>query len=414
MKRKVTVPVVMLAVLSSQAVMAKAVTIQYWGSWSFISKAEKKVCDNFNKLHEGKIIVKPMDVSDPETKTLTAAAGGAAPDLFKIDRFKVGSFAAKDVLTDLSPYIKKDKINSNIFFKPTWNETIYGGRPYALPWNTDSRPLYYNKTMFKTAGLDPERPPKTWEDLTLYSKKLEVQVNGKYSRTGFIPTNGNWGFVGWLFSAGGDVTDATGKKVTWNNPAGIKAASYVADTLARFGGVGKVNAASSFTGGKAGMEIQVSDQMRGYKFELGAAAPPRPSGLEKDVLTWSGGFALAIPRGSKHPKEAWEFIKYYCTNKEAQLILGTEGTGQIPVLKAAAYDERFLKSSKVTRTTVELLEEGRFRPVIPAGEELWKLYSDTVNSELTSAKRSPVDILNRTASEAQKILDRAWARVRRH
>lgn len=405
----------------ANGVYAKQVTIQYWGSWNHANykAVEKGIIDQFNKEHKGKIFVKSMDLAPGATlneKILTAVAAGAAPDLFKLDRFEIGSFAAKDTLVSLEPFIKRDKIDRNSFFKPTWNENIYAGKVYGLPWNTDCRALYYNKTMFKQLGLDPNLPPKTWEEMMNVSKKIDMIQNNRVTRAGFLPQNGNWYFLGWLYSAGGNITDSTGKKVAWNSAAGIKALEFMFDALNKYKGFSFT--AGDYFGGKVGMRLDGSwvlgetrNVKNGRKFEFGTGFPPRPSNLAKEKISWAGGFSLCIPKGSKHPQEAWEFIKYYTTRKDAQLALGT-ATGQIPALKSAANDDRFKKSDPLMGTFVDLLDDSMYRTVLPAGSEMYKLYVDEVGAQFLKGTKSPAEILNQTASEGQKILTRAWSRVR--
>ena len=85
---------------------------------------------------------------------------------------------------------------SNDFYKATWEEASYQGHVYALPYGTDCRALFYNRSLFREVGLDPDKPPKTWKDLETYTKKLNKFENGKPVRRGFIPNFGNCWFKG--------------------------------------------------------------------------------------------------------------------------------------------------------------------------------------------------------------------------
>jgi multiple sugar transport system substrate-binding protein len=216
------------------------------------------------------------------------------------------------------------------------------------------------------------------------------------------------------------MTTDNGRKVAWNSTAGLKAANFMVDAMMKYGGPAKLTKLPTDPiSGKLGMWMEGSfwisylkDTKAMKKYEFDAAAPPRPSGLENETVTWAGGYSLAIPEGAKHPKEAWEFIKYYTMNKKNQTLIGSM-TGQIPALKDAAYDEKFLASHNTTKTFVNLLQKSRYRTVLPCGEQLWKLYNDDLMSYLTTGKKGPSDALSYTAKEAQKVLDRAWARARR-
>lgn len=422
MRKSIAAVATLGLLVSSQVTMAKAVTITYWGMWSgSLGKAEQENIERFNKLYAGKIFVKALPMEDYEQKTLTAIAGGASPDCFKLDRFRVGSWAAKDLLLCLDANIKKERINTSIWYKPTYGETVYAGRCYALPWNTDSRGLLFNKNMFSQVGLDPKNPPKTWEELSLASRKLDVfDSNGRVSRAGLNPVGGNWYFNGWLYSAGGNITTPNGKKSTWSSPAGLKALHYIDDMIKKYGGTAKMSAAGDIWGGKMGMQLDGSWNVGNYnalkskKFQLGVAPPPRPMGLEKEWKSWAGGFAICLPRGSRHQKEAWEFMKWYCANKDPQLAFG-RATGCIPVLNSAARDSAFLEADPLFETFTDILPDAEFRTVLPCGAECWNLYAETADSVgvmIQAQKKSPEDILNATQLQAQKVLDRAWARAR--
>jgi multiple sugar transport system substrate-binding protein len=406
-------------VVCSDAIMAKPVVISYWGVWDWnpaLKQGELQIVERFNALNKGRIQVKAVPMGDVEQKVLTAVAGGAAPDLFKLDRFRVGSYAAKNVLTYLNPYLNKDKINPDIFYKSTWNETVYGGKVYAIPWGTDSRLLYYNKTLAKQLGLNPDAPPRTWEDLEAFSQKIDFLQNNRWSRVGFVPHHGNWYYLGWLWSAGGELLDKSARKVTWNNPDGLKAANFIVVSVKKYGGAQQVAGFADFTSGRLGAMVEcpglyVTLKSKTKKFEYGVAPPPRPAKLANEPLSWSGGFSMCIPRGSKHPKEAWEFIKYYTMNRDAQIQAG-KLLSYIPCLKSAATDKRYLEDDPMMQAFVNVLPNSRFRPVIPAGGELWTIYVEQMATALTSGKKSPSQVLDETAAQAQKILDRAWSRVR--
>lgn len=80
--------------------------------------------------------------------------------------------------------------------------------PYGLPYETDIRVLYYNKAAFKEAGLDPNTPPKNWDDLWSFSDKLAQKDGNKLKRIGFFPTFGNAGLDQWAWNNGGQWQDA--------------------------------------------------------------------------------------------------------------------------------------------------------------------------------------------------------------
>src|SRR5690606_26146924 len=89
------------------------------------------------------------------------------------------------------------------FYPHLWESVMYEDKPYAVPFNTDTRLLFYNKDAFKEAGLDPEKPPATWDELEEYAEKLDIKDGDRYERVGFYPLWGSIGAASWMTSADG-------------------------------------------------------------------------------------------------------------------------------------------------------------------------------------------------------------------
>ena len=111
-------------------------------------------------------------VPDMNDKLLVALMGGVAPDVVLLDRWLTSSFAAQGALVALDPYIARDGVNPDDYFPATWEEATYRGTSYGIPFNTDTRALLYHASMFAEAGLDPDRPPSTWDDLWEITPRL--------------------------------------------------------------------------------------------------------------------------------------------------------------------------------------------------------------------------------------------------
>lgn len=429
MKRTIYVVIAALAAWSLILVggaWAKPIEIKYWGIWTgepYGKEIEGKVIERFNKLHEGKIQVIADPLAGGEDKLAIAVAGGSPPDVIKVDRFKVGSHASAGLLQPLDDLIKRDNIDISQFFPPTILEAKYKGKIYGLPWNTDDRAIYYNADLFSEVGLDPKAPPKTWEEMDAYSRKIDlVNPDRKWKRVGFVPHWGNWYFVGWLWAAGGDLLDETNTKVIWDQEPGVRAAEWMQSYIRQRGGWDivwdKGYQHGALWGGALAMVVDGSWNLANMKLyapdiKFDIAPVPRPKGLEKEPITWCGGFALSIPVGV--PKErreaAWEFIKFYCAEEWAQTLLGAK-SGQIPALRAGAFSSEFLSIHPLIKKFVSLMQYGKFRPVVPAGGELWSIYQDKLYSLLSQDKMPARQIVQETARLGQVELDKGWQRAK--
>lgn len=258
------------------------------------------------------------------TKTLAGVAAGNAPDVVVIDLRTSRQRAARNQNTNLSPY-GADSLASK-FYSDLWNTGRYEGKQYALPFVTDTRVLFYNKDAFKEVGLDPNKPPKSWDDLWSYAAKLDKKDGNRWSRIGFYPTFGDYGYEGWLFNAGATFWDKGYETPNFNNAAALSTLSWikkwndkygsnnVAAFKASFGG----GAQDEFMSGKVPMVVRNGNYLttlakNAPNLKFGFVLPPTPDGKSSASQTWGGGFNIEVPRGSKHPKEAYAFAKFLAT-----------------------------------------------------------------------------------------------------
>ena len=229
-------------------------------------------------------------------KLMTSIVGKTPPDLINQDRFTIGDWASRDTFMDLTALIERDRdrpggIRPEDFYKPCWEEATYKGKVYAIPNSTDDRFLFYNKTLFRQAGLDPNRPPLTWSELLAYAEKLTVRDSGGAIRQiGFIPNWGNSWLYLYSWQNGGEFMSADGRTCTMDNPRSVAALEYMVSVYDRLGGAEKVDrfqagfqvdALDPFVTGKVAMKIDV-DQAANFiarfnpDLNFGVAPAPVP------------------------------------------------------------------------------------------------------------------------------------------
>src|SRR5680860_534763 len=101
------------------------------------------------------------------------AARSGMPDVIVADRLQLPRDAADGIYQSLGDMVEADNIQSSAFWDFTWQQTLYEGESYGLPFETDVRVLFYNKNVLEEAGLDPENPPATWEELWAAADALD-------------------------------------------------------------------------------------------------------------------------------------------------------------------------------------------------------------------------------------------------
>jgi ABC-type glycerol-3-phosphate transport system substrate-binding protein len=199
------------------------------------------------------------------------------------------------------------------------------GKWYAMIRSTDDRLLYWNKEAFQEVGLDPEKPPATWDEFKQMAIRLTKRggPNG-YERIGFHTEHGQAHYHIFAWQNGGSFQTADGKKATLTLGPNQEALQWMADLMKDLGGWGPLedfrktfgsNAQDPFLTGQLAMQYQTNGSTPGNiarfrpDMKFGAAAPPVRKSGDKP-LTWSGGFAFNMIKGSKKQDAAWELMKF--------------------------------------------------------------------------------------------------------
>lgn len=405
--------------LAACAPTAKKTKLVFWHPFGpgDVGDATNAVVADFEKTHPN-VKVEQLYISwgDFDTKLMSAITGGKPPDVVIIDRFVTATYAYRNALEPLDERIVKDKIRASDFFKACWEEGVYRGHVWSIPQHTDVRALYWRKDHFEEAGLDPEKPPKTWDELFEYAKLLtKYDEHGNIKRLGFLPSIGNWYIHGWAWQKGARFMTPDGRRVTCDEPPVVGALRWMVkfqdyfgrervDTLLTRGGGQKYDL---FVAGFLSMIVDVDGRnymMKRYApdVEYGVAPVPTPTG--KNFISWSGGFALAIPKGSSKPDLAWEFIKFWISKKEQ--LRFCKIAWRIPALKAAAKDPFFMNNPHY-KVLVELMKVTKYRPVTPVAQFYWDKLMEATQYALLH-KKTPEQALKDCAKEVQAMLDKMY------
>ncbi len=398
-------------------------------------------------------------------KLMTSIVGNVAPDVINQDRFTISDWASRGAFVSLSPFIERDRKIDPLtpvqeqYYPAPWEEATYQGQVYGIPTGADNRILYYNKTAFRekaaelrAAGLDPERPPRTWSELLKYSKVLTVMnPDGTLKQAGFLPNFGNSWLYMYAFQNNADFMDKARRNCTLYTPEAEEALKHMVDGYELVGGYEKAKSfESGFLGkendafiiGKVVMKIDgdwiISNLARyGPRLDFGVAPAPVPDDRyakkgrfanEKDTfVTWMGGFSLAIPRGARNVEDGWKYIKY-ATSTEARVLEMAEQQkweklrGRLFVPRQIASREANIqgfekfrpgekKYADAVQMHMDLAAFGRVRPATFVGQALW---NEHVKALETAAykKASPKEALQAGQEAVQRDLDATFNKER--
>jgi multiple sugar transport system substrate-binding protein len=309
---------------SRGAAASGRVELTYWEKWTrFEGDAMKAVVDAFNRAQD-RITVRYLTVSNIPQKTLIATAGGDPPDLAGLYGSNVVPYADKHALTPLDEILAAAGVGPNHFISTFWNGCRYRGRTWAVPTTPASVALHWNKAMFRAAGLDPDRPPRTIAELDAMADRLTRRDrNGKIVQLGFLPWEPGWWNWAWGYFFGGRLWDGEAT-ITCAEPPNVEAYRWVQSYSRRYGishlqvftsGFGNfASPQNAFMAGKVAMELQgvwMYNFITQYApaMEWGAAPFPtaKPELYGRSIADMD---VLVIPRDAPHPVEAAEFLVF--------------------------------------------------------------------------------------------------------
>jgi multiple sugar transport system substrate-binding protein len=329
----------------------KATTITIWVGWSagHELKEFKKVVAEYDAARSNVQVKVVGGINDD--KIFAALRSGNVPDV--VSSFmssNVGIFCPSGGWIDLGPYLRRDHINVNIFPATSRYYTQSKGVRCALPLLADATGLYYNKTLFKKAGIT--RPPRTLSELAAAAKKLtQKNKDGSLKVVGYNPNMnfylggyGN-GASGYQPLIGAHYFDRNGKSSLASDPAWAKLLGwqkrlvdfYGYDRLVRWqAGAGDEFAPSHpFETGKLAMMLDGEWRVAFIKNEhpeLQYGTAPMPVADNHPELYGAGavnGTIIGIPKGAKHRDDAWALVKYLTTNNHA-LAKFSNGIRNVP------------------------------------------------------------------------------------
>lgn len=317
---------VLAAVLFAPA-MARAVTkITFWHAMSGKRlPAVERIVNGFNEAHPDIQVEAQFMGSYKEVlaKTIAAVKAGNPPHLAQVYEVGLQTMLDSGVIVPVHTLFEEGEVDFGDVVGPILDYYSVDGKLYSMPFNSSTAILYYNKDLFKKAGLDPNRPPTTYKELEEMGKKLV--------ESGVVPNAFSTGWPSWVFEQAHAyhnqffANNENGRKgrateVLFNGPFGVK---YL-ETMARMAkekvyiyGGREYSANKAFLAQQIAMLIQSTSSVGSIeaategKFEVGTTFLPRfeeyPRG--NSVI---GGATLWVLKGHSDAdyKAVKEFLKW--------------------------------------------------------------------------------------------------------
>ncbi len=369
-----------------------------------IKSTQQSAVEDFETANNCGVQITSYPYVELQDKMLIAVASGQGPDILTVDQIWVPQYAASKFIVTLDELLLNSVIKESNYFSSAWQAGKYQGRTYAVPFDVGVWALlYYNKSIFREAGLDPEKPPQTWSEFLETGRRLTG--NGKFGMAAYSGSEATQCVIdAFTFSAGGAIIDDKGKKAVLNSQAGVKALDFW-KACAEISPPGTVARAEEdsfklFTSGQVAMFFygewgQDTIKARTPALDYGVARLPSPEGGES--IGTFGGYNLGINSKCRNKELAWRFIEY-ATGEEVEKKI----TMLTPAHKDAALE--YLKEKRKNPEAIyQQLSNSSFRPSVRNYPEISAVQGVALQEVLLNQK-TPREALNDAAAKIDGLL----------
>lgn len=398
-----------------------------WENWGDIyNNLMTEIGNDFSKENPNVALEWNFD-PDWVAKLTTLIAAKTLPDITIMRSAQVTTMASKGALMPLDDLIQSAGIKREDFVTPLWDSGQYNGKLYALPGGADYWCMYYSKDVYRDAGLDPEKPALTFDELMAHSKAiLKKDSAGEIERIGYNPSAGH--LQNWSFIFGGQFYDAANNKITANDPIIVSVLEQLASYVKEL----DINKLSAFNTRPGAYEAgnPFATKQAAYLFDgfwtyeaLDQHAPdidyavaywPTVKGSEVERANYMiGGWQVSLPAGTANNAVAAQFIKYAFIDKSAEMGYKTLN-GTCVQSQFAAWEEgvkaKLGASNRMSPHLNKFAVTGaagkNYFPAIPVQnfyqDELSRAYDLVVRGE-----RQPQEMLDEVTKNVQTELDKA-------
>jgi multiple sugar transport system substrate-binding protein len=292
------------------------------------------------------------------------------------------------------------------------NSNTMDGKLVSFPFNKSVRVQYYNKDILFQNDMDPNKPPKTWEEFRSYCQKLtqDKDGDGKIDQYGTTVKISAWQFENLLLQAGGEIMNEDNTKPMFNSKEGVQALEFFTDIL----NVDKTGYLSpgyegqkDFTAQKVAFYEDSSVSMAfmlttGITFNMGISAVPIKN-TKKNIISGTNVVIFKNETDKKKEKAAWEFVKWFTATE--QTARWSELTYYMPVRKSAmqvkALKNRIASNPEIA-SVYDQLNYATYEPQISEWFETRKYMEEHVIEKVVREILTPEKALANAAEMIEK------------
>jgi ABC-type glycerol-3-phosphate transport system substrate-binding protein len=363
----------------------------------------KEIVDRFEQSRPGVTIeVVRLPFAGAEPKVMTALTTRTEPDIARVDVSFLAKLAYKNALLPIDDRVSEEFLADIV--PVALASCRYDGRLWGIPDQTNGLCLFYNKDLFRAAGLDPDRPPRTWDEFIEFGEKLTDRDKGVF---GAGLSNSLWWTLPFFYTYGATFLSEDGRTCLLNSPEAVEAFQLKVDLYQKYGIEGGAWRAGGivhdlgFQNGRYAMILNgpwAVESLKKTGIDFGVAPiPAGPAGSHTNV----GGNDLVIFKSTKHPDLAAEFITFVAS-EEIQRMWARQ-LSQIPV-NERANDIISPEDFPYLSVFVKQMKTAIPRPQTPYYPEIENLMNPEMQAALDNTK-SVKDALDSAVGEIDKLLN---------
>jgi sn-glycerol 3-phosphate transport system substrate-binding protein len=379
------------------------------------------LCDQFNSENPG-IKINPVyagSYAETRTKVQAAIKAGNTPAIALMFSIDLHALRSMEVLYDYESFCttEGDRAWLDGFYNGFMENSKTGGKTYGIPWQRSTIILYYNRDAFSQAGLDPDAPPATWDELRSMAKKLTVKSGSAVTRYGIQIPSDKVGYAYWMLQTfcnqqnGFNLMNDAGTEVYFDDPRTIRGLEFWKglsdDGSQPEGTTAWSTTPTDFLEQKAAMIYHTTGNLtnirRNAKFAFGTAMLPAKD--SRGSPTGGGNFYLFKGVPEDQTRAAFKFIQWMTSDPE-RVAQWSIDTGYVAT-RPEAYETAILKEytrefpqALVARDQLEfakaefsVYDQGRVQDIL-----------DTAIESVMTGQRGASDAMREAQTRAEAVL----------
>ena len=383
-----------------------------------ITKTIESLASQYTKEHPN-VVIKPVytgDYDETRTKVQAAVKAKKVPDLAVALSTELFTFKDLDAIQPLDDLIKADSDGQEYidgFYPAYMANSRTENKTWSIPFQRSTVVMYYNKELFRKAGLDPEQPPTTWDELRSDARKLTI--SGKQWGVELPSTVSTY----WIYQAlalqnstdRSNLMNENGTKVNFDTPDNVEALQFMTDlshkdNVMPTGTIDWKTSPTDFINQKTAILYQTTGNLtnikKSAKFDFGVAFLPK----SKQYGTPTGGGNFYIFKGisDAHTKASWDFVRWMTTPERA--AQWSIDTGYVAPSKGA-YDtdvmKKYIADFPQAAVARDQLQYASPELSTHSSGEVMQSLNDAVQAAVTGDK-SPQQALTDAQTQADQIL----------